>query len=278
MLASGRVCKKTLPLVLVVALLPWTVPSGYAQLNYLQNFDAMGSAGTTLPSGWTAGYLGVESSLNRAIMAPYAGNGLNITAMPVVVSDGSALPTPNVGTVLNLGTTGSSDRALGNYPRTTPSGDQIMQVAIQNNTGGSLTAIQLSYSGEQWRQAQGTSSSGPEILRVLASTTSSTDLFAYFPGLDFTAPKQLAADWPVGGLDGNAPANRAFITGTITFASAVPDGGTFYIRWHDWNDNGTSDHFLGIDDVQISAVPEPGTVSMLLLGLGALIGWQGRRK
>ena len=152
-----------------------------------------------------------------------------------------------------------------------------MQVAIQNNTGGSLASIQLSYWGEQWRQSQGTSTSGPEMVRVLASTTSSISGFTYFPNLDFIAPKQLATDWPVGGLDGNAAANRAFISGTITFPTAVPNGGTFYIRWHDWNDNGTSDHFLAIDDVRFE-VPEPGTVSLLLLGLGALVSWRVRRK
>ncbi len=274
--ASGKVCLKMLPLLLLVVLFSWAVPLSYAQLPYVQDFDVMGSAGTTLPSGWFAGYLGTESSVNRAVMTPYAGNGSNITAMPVVVSDGSALPTPNVGTVFNLGTAGSSDRALGNYPRTTPSGDQIMQVAIQNNTGGSLAAIQMNYFGEQWRQSQGTSSSGPEMLRVLASTTSSTDGFTYFPSLDFVAPRQTTADAPVGGLDGNLAANRVFVSGTITFPTAVPNGGTFYVRWHDWNDNGTSDHFLAIDNVQIAAVPEPGTLSMLVLGLGALVGWRKR--
>ena len=276
--ASGRVCLKKLPLVLMVALLFLAVPSSYAQLSYSENFDVMGPAGTTLPSGWIAGYLGTESSVNRAVMTPYAANGLSVTAMPVAVSDGSALPSPNVGTVLNLGAAGNSDRALGNYPRTTPSGDQVMQVAIQNNTGGSLSAIQLNYWGEQWRQSQGTSSSGPEMLRVLASTTSAISGFTYIPSLDFLAPKQTTADAPVGGLDGNNAANRVFISGTITFASAVPNGGTFYVRWHDWNDNGTSDHFLAIDDVQISSVPEPGTVSMWVLGLGVLAGCRGRRK
>lgn len=275
---SGRVCLKKLPLVLMVALLFLAVPSSYAQLSYSENFDVMGPAGTTLPSGWIAGYLGTESSVNRAVMTPYAANGLSVTAMPVAVSDGSALPSPNVGTVLNLGAAGNSDRALGNYPRTTPSGDQVMQVAIQNNTGGSLSAIQLNYWGEQWRQSQGTSSSGPEMLRVLASTTSAISGFTYIPSLDFLAPKQTTADAPVGGLDGNNAANRVFISGTITFASAVPNGGTFYVRWHDWNDNGTSDHFLAIDDVQISSVPEPGTVSMWVLGLGVLAGCRGRRK
>lgn len=263
----------------MVALLAWAAPAIHAQLNYLQNFDSMGPAGTSLPSGWLAGYLGVQSSLSRAAMSPYAGNGLAITAMPVQVSNGGGPPSPDVGTVMNLGTTGSADRALGGYPRTTPSGDQIYQVGIVNNTGGSLSSIQLSYWGEQWRQSQGTSSSGPEMLRVLASTTSDIGGFTYFPSLDFTAPKQLVANWPVGGLDGNDGANRVFVTGTITFGTPVANGGTFYVRWHDWNDNGTADHFLGIDDVVISSVvPEPTTASLLLLGLGALVGARARRK
>jgi hypothetical protein len=79
-------------------------------------------------------------------------------------------------------------------------------------------------------------------------------------------------------LDGNAAANRVFITDTITLPSAVPDGGTFYLRWHDWNDNGSADHFLGIDDVQVSSVvPEPGTLGMGLLG-GMVLAFRCRRK
>lgn len=261
-----------------MALLTWAVPSSYAQFSYYQSFDSMGPSGTTLPLLWTAGYLGTESSVNRAEMSPYAGNGLSITAMPIVVSDGSALPSPNVGTVFNLGTAGSSDRALGGYPRTTPSGDQVIQVAIRNFTGAPLEAVHLSYWGEQWRQAQGTSSSGPEMLRVLASTTSASDGFTYYSALNFMAPIQTTAEAPVGGLDGNAAANRVFVSDFINFQVAVPDGATFYIRWHDWNDNGTSDHFLAIDDVRITLIPEPGAASVMLLGLGALVGARARRR
>ncbi|GEM_PF-522266 len=230
-----------------------------------QNFDSLGSAGTTMPTGWTAGYLGTASSQNRLTMSPYAGNGLNITALPLVVSDGSALPSPNVGTIFNIGSAGSSERALGSYPRTTPSGDHVLQVAIVNTTGGSLTAINVSYVGEQWRQSEGASESGLEMLRFLASTTSPTAGFSYFPDLDFTAPKQLVADWPVGVLDGNLAANRAVITGTITFASPVPAGGTFYLRWHDWNDDSTSDHFLAIDDLVVTSIYMVGPAVTLSL-------------
>jgi hypothetical protein len=142
-----------------------------------------------------------------------------------------------------------------------------MQVAIVNTTGGELTSVDVSYAGEQWRQSQGTSTSGPEMLRFLASTTSPTTGFTNFPSLDFTAPMQTTAEAPVGGLDGNLAANRAVVTGTITFASPVPAGGTFYLRWHDWNDNGTSDHFLAIDDVIVSTdAPTMPTVALSLTG------------
>ena len=277
-LVPGRVCRKTLSLALVVTLLSWAVPSSYAQFSYFQNFDSMGPSGTTLPLLWTAGYLGVQSANNRLAMTPYAGNGLAIVAMPISVSDGSAYPNPNVGTVLNLGRTGSPNRALGGYPRTTPSGDQIIQVALRNFTGAPLDTIHLSYWGEQWNQAQGSSSSGPEMLRVLASPTSATDGFTYYPAFDFVAPHQGPGATNPLALDGDAAANRVFISGYINFQTTVPIGGTFYVRWHDWNDNGTSDIFLGIDDVTIIFIPEPGTVSMLLLGLGALISRRLRRK
>lgn len=253
-------------------------PSSNAQFSYFQNFDSLGPSGSTLPLEWSAGYLGVQSANNRLAMTPYAGNGLSLTAMPLVISDGSALPSPNVGAVFNIGSVGSTDRALGHYPRTTPSGDQVMQVAIPNFTGAALPVVQVSYWGEQWRQAQGTSSSGPEILRFLASTTSATDGFTYYPSFDFLAPKQTTADAPVGGLDGNAASNRKLVTGYLAFTTPVPVGGTFYIRWHDWNDNGTSDHFLAIDDLTITLIPEPGTASMLLLGFAAVIGFWARRK
>jgi len=74
-------------------------------------------------------------------------------------------------------------------------------------------------------------------------------------------------------------ANRVFITGTITFATAVADDGAFYFNWHGWNNNNPADNCLGIDDVQISSVvPEPDPASVFRLGLGALAGARARRK
>jgi trimeric autotransporter adhesin len=259
----------SLRMFLVVSLVAFTVclassSSSAAPINYSENFDGMGASGTTLPAGWSAGYLGAESSSNRLAFSPYAGNGLSLTNMPILVSNGSAYPTPNVGRVMNLGLTGDGDRALGGYPRTTPSGDHVFQVAVVNTTGIPLSNISLSYAGEQWNQAQGSSSSGPEMLRVLASSTSATDGFTHYPSLDFTAPHQGPGTPNPTALNGNLAANRQVISGNIALPNPVQPGGTFYVRWHDWNDNGTSDHFIGIDDVSITAVPEPAGLAVLL--------------
>jgi hypothetical protein len=104
---------------------------------------------------------------------------------------------------MNLGLTGDGDRALGSYPRTTPSGDQVFQVAVVNTTGAPLSSVVISYAGEQWNQAQGTSTSGPEMIRVLASSTSTTTGFDYYASLDFTAPNQGPGVPNPSALDGN---------------------------------------------------------------------------
>ncbi len=256
LLPGGKPRIMKIPLALIFALILCIVRTSQAQtVMFSEKFDSMGPAGTNLPPGWIAGYLGAVGSLNRAVMDPYAGNGLAITAMPLAVSDGSAIPANNVGTVFNFSTTGSSDRALGNYPRTNPSGDQIMQVAITNQLGRDVTDIILTYAGEQWRQAQGTAATKPEKLRVLLSVTSPTNGFTYLgTNFDFSAPQDGAGNV---GLDGNNATNRAVITGTVKLPTALASGQTLYVRWHDWNDDATTDHFLAIDDVLISAANVP---------------------
>lgn len=278
-LRGGRHFLKTYLGVLAVALLLEAALTSQAQVLLNENFDSMGTAGTAPPPGWVVGYLGASGSQNRLAMTPYAGNSLAITSLPLVPNDGTVSSTAMA---LNLGRSGSSERALGNFPRTNPYGDHIMQMAVVNNTSLPLTGFALSYWGEQWGQNQGTASIKPERLRVLYSLKSPTDGFTYMgTSFDFNAPK----DGPGGAsgnfpIDGNLAENRAFITGSVLFdpGMEVSPGATFYVRWHDWNDNATLDHVLAIDDVTISIIPEPAALSLLLLSLGVLIGRRIRCK
>src|SRR5690606_34361350 len=66
------------------------------------------------------------------------------------------------------------------------------------------------------------------------------------PALTFTGP---ITSGTAGALDGNASANRALVTGTITGLN-IPAGATFYFSWTDY-DRPSSDDGLAIDDLSI---------------------------
>jgi hypothetical protein len=225
---------------------------------YSQDFNSMGIAGTAAPTDWLVGTLG--GTFNRV-----TDGGGTATSVALTVDNGS---NGTAGLSFNFGTTGDADRAVGNNP-TTASGDRVIQLALNNNTGAPITDLIIGYTGEQWRQSQGISSSGVEKLRLYYSLSPNSG-WVSISSLDWTAPKQGAAN---AALDGNAAANRNVLSATFTPGAAIPDATNFYLRWLDWNDNGTNDHGLAIDDVSITAVsaPEPSSLAFLALGGFALL-------
>lgn len=243
--------------------------------SYSQNFDSMGSAGTAAPAEWGIYSLGSNMNAN-------GGTGMALNAKTTLaVDDGSNFGSPNgtatpTGNSFNYGTTGSSERALGNIPTSAYSGDILIQAAFTNNTGSAINALNIGYTGEQWRFNQATSSSGLEGIALYFSSTSATAGFtAVGTAFDFVAPNQTVAQSGLPGayrpLDGNAAANRVVLSGTYTLPSSLADGSTFYLRWFDRNEGATTDHGLAIDDVSVSLVPEPASLSVLMLG-GLLLG------
>lgn len=231
-----------------------------------QNFDAIGANGTAAPAGWAVGRCNPVKNRDNT-----GGEGTAVVSESLIVDNG-ALTGGSNGHSYNYGTTGAGDRALGNIPRT-GNGDHLVQVAVTNNTGVPLTGINLSYWGEQWHRGESKAASKPEKLRVYYSATSSTSGFVRMTGFDFIAPQDVSGAAQAA-LDGNLPENRSFVTGAYTPATAIPAGGTFYIRWYDYNDDATLDHGLAIDDVLITGVPEP--TSLLLLCTACCI-WLRRR-
>jgi hypothetical protein len=234
---------------------------------YTQNFDSMGPAGTTAPTDWIVSLL--TGNPSRVTDGGGAASGGNITLTVDNGSDATA------GRSFNYGTTAASDRAIGNKPTTTASGDRIMQLTLNNNTGAPITTLGIGYTGEQWNLGQGTSSSGSEMLRLYYSLSPSSGWVSV--GLDWTAPIQALLGNPQGARDGNASGNRTVLSTNFTPASPIAPGTDFYLRWLDWYENSTNDHGLAIDDVSITATPEPASIGLLALGGLTLVNRRRRR-
>lgn len=226
-----------------------------------QNFDTLAQAGSpswadnsTIPGWYTA----------RANPAPPGQPFANYSA-----GTGSSA----TGGLYSFGVAGAgpiTDRALGSISSDPPTGPGNIQygIAFQNTTGLTLTSFNLSYVGEQWRDATGTQPQ-PHTLTVSYRTT---------PTLPTIAGELAVAGTPLGALtfnslinntigagslDGNAPENRTLLSGIAIPVTWLPNQ-YLWVRWED-NANPGADHGLAIDDVSFTAfgpaaVPEPASV------------------
>jgi predicted extracellular nuclease len=207
---------------------------------YTQNFNTLSNtAGSTtnesLPTGW---YI-TES-----------GSGTRDNDQYAVDTGGS-----NTGDIFSYGAAGNTDRALGALQ----SGTLIPTIGAQftNNTGGTITSLDIAYTGEQWRI--GNTAAARDDRLDFQISTNATNLCGADSGpcvgtytdvnaLDFTNPIKTAAS--AAALDGNNAANRTAISTTIPSLS-IPNGATFWIRWNDLNASGADDG-LAIDDFSVT--------------------------
>jgi uncharacterized protein len=208
---------------------------------YTQNFNTLSNtAGSTtnetLPTGW---YI-TES-----------GSGARDNDQYAVDTGGS-----NTGDTFSYGAAGNTDRALGGLQ----SGTLISTIGAQftNNTGGTITSLDIAYTGEQWRI--GNTAAARDDRLDFQISTNATNLCGADSGpcvgtytdvnaLDFTNPIKTAAS--AGLLDGNNAANRTAISTTVSGLS-IANGATFWIRWNDLNASGADDG-LAIDDFSVTA-------------------------
>ena len=221
---------------------------------------------------------------------------LTTGSQSIIANNGSSTST----SLFSLGSTGSSDRALGSVtPVGSGAGTEAFGILLHNTTGAALQNIYISYRGEQWRYG---GSTGPQSLAVsYAISSSSTTFFVNnssenYPGTlspdtatgtgtqrgstgssyanwiaasagDFNAP---ITSGTAGALDGNAAANSANISFTLSNLN-LANGDYIFLRWRDVNNTGT-DSALAIDDLDVclTAVPEAST--MAAIGAISLIG------
>jgi hypothetical protein len=232
---------------------------------YAENFDSLGTSGTALPNGW-AKYIdanGDKASWKDAIPASgtvsVANMALQTTALTATTTP-SGTNTNGFNAALNAGTTG--DRVLASSP--TGIAGVAFQLSLVNDTGSSLNGLTLSY----------------DIVRFTSTSSSDSDnLVGYqlFYSLNGTSWANVAALNPTVATVPNSVGVSRVIDASFSFSSAVSAGSSFYLRWVDDNGSPSPDQIIGLNNVSVSAVPEPGTCALLLAGLAAT-GFVARRR
>jgi len=238
--------------------------------SYSQNFDQLGSAGTSLSlitgDGWYAGTNGTKQTATGDAYGQV--NGALQSVAPLLVGTGSG----NTGGNYNFGATSASDRALGSLA--SASLTRLTEFRFVNNTGLTISDLTINYTGEEWRLGKtgnDTSTGNPDTMFVYYSFDGST-FTAAGSSFNFVSP---TTSGTTGALDGNANSVTG-IGGTLSGIN-IANGATFYVRWVDPDSSG-SDNGLAIDNFSLTAaIPEPSTILLVGMGLIGLLTVRRRR-
>jgi hypothetical protein len=227
---------------------------------YAQSFDSLANSGTspTLPDGWS-----ISETLQNADGQYAAGTGSSTG-----------------GDTYSFGSAGSTERALGEL--TSANLASRFGLEIQNNSGQVVVALKISYYGEQWRVGSVSSGRPLDTLQFQYSTDAislNSGTWNNFSSLDFSS---VITTGSVGLLNGNLSANRTFIEATLS-GLALANDSTMWIRWIATDASSISDDGLGIDDLSLTAVPEPTNIALTifvcgLVSAGSIKQWRNSRR
>ncbi len=204
---------------------------------YTQDFDTLPASGSAT---WTN-----NSSIPGWFHARTG------TGTTIVANNGGS----NAGNLYSYGTGTATERALGSVGSGgAGAGNFFWGVRLQNNTGGTITSLQVNYTGEQWRNGGNTTPNVVAFSYLVGAPTVTGSLAEFqlagtaVAALNFTSPINTAT---AAALDGNAAANRVAISHTITGLS-IPNGTEVMLRWSD-PDHAGADHGMSIDDLSVTA-------------------------
>jgi predicted extracellular nuclease len=204
-----------------------------ADVQYTQNFDTLATSGT--------------------------GNTLTIPGLQLLESGGGARDNElyaadngasNTGDTYSYGATDASDRALG----AVQSGSLVATVGacFINNTGAAIEALDIAYTGEQWRLGTADRADRIDAQYSLDATDPLTGTWTDVAALAFSTPNTVG---PAGARDGNAAENRTALSANVSLT--IASGATFWIRWIDVNGSGADDG-LAVDDFSLVPRGEGG--------------------
>jgi len=206
-----------------------SVSLGSIGVQYSENFDTLVTSGSssTLPAGWAL----LESG----------------TGADSIYTAGTG--SKPAGDTYSFGTSSiSTERALGILRDANVV--SMIGASFTNNTGATITSLDIAYNGEQWRCGANRSTAKDRLdFQISTDATSlGTGTYNDYDLLDFIGPISNG----VATLNGNLSANRVAVSSSITGLS-IPSGSTFFIRWSDFDVAGTAaDDGLAVDDFRLT--------------------------
>ncbi|MFN0021470.1 MAG: ExeM/NucH family extracellular endonuclease [Pirellulaceae bacterium] len=199
--------------------------------SYSQNFDSLATTGTANNlniNGWFLNEVGT-SALSNGLYGAGTGSGTS-------------------GDVYSFGAAGNTERAFGTLFSGTLS--PIIGAQFTNTTGGTVTSLDVSYTGEMWR-AGVTNRNAADRLDFQFSTNATsltTGTWVDVNALDFNSPN---INTTAGALNGNATGNRTAVSSSIA-ALSISSGSSFWVRWTDFDISPGADDGLAIDDFSLT--------------------------
>lgn len=145
----------------------------------------------------------------------------------------------NTGNIYSYGLSDSADRAFGGLQ--TSSLVPTISAVFTNNTGSTLTAVDIGYRGELWRLGL----QRYDTLKFELSTA--PGVWSAYPQLNFVTPETTGA---FGTRDGNNWLYRRYPWASISGLS-IPNGADFRVRWLDANAVSYDDG-LAVDDFSLT--------------------------
>ncbi len=205
---------------------------------YAQTFDALANTGTghtNFPTGWGINELGSGSNSNGEYRAGTGSSG--------------------TGDTYSFGAANSTDRSLGGVA----SGSVQPEIGFgfTNNTGTTITQIDVAFIMEQWREGSG---AGLDSCYFSYSTNASSlgDTSATWTSASILDLYSASNTMTTGALDGNLALNQISMSGTLNVSLAAST--SIYMKWRDLNSAG-SDDGLSVDDFSLVLFDASGPIT-----------------
>lgn len=199
---------------------------------YTQNFDTLSNtAGSTTNNLTITGWYLTETGGGARDNEQYG------------VDTGSS----TTGDTYSYGAAGSTERALGQLR----SGSLIPNfgACFTNNTGATITSLDVAYYGEQWRLGTAARTDQMSFQYSNNATDLVTGTWTNVAALNFVTPDTATT----GAKNGNATADRTALSSTIS-SLTIANGATFWIRWADTDASGAEAEALATASCPDAAV------------------------